>query len=80
MLPKTRADQIFPGACGDYTAHLGEHQPAAFTVLWNRHDSPTRSRSRTTAIPRALRAAVLKKHGIELGDRVSANVWLNPGR
>lgn len=40
MLPKTRADQIFPGACGDYTAHLGEHQAAAFTILWNLHDSP----------------------------------------
>lgn len=27
-----------------------------------------------------LRAAVRKKHGIELGDRVTANVWLNPDR
>lgn len=39
MLPSTRADQIFPGTCADYTAHLGEHQASAFTLLWNLHDS-----------------------------------------
>lgn len=40
MLPKLRPGQVFPRPCAEYTAHLGEHQAAAFTALWNLHDDP----------------------------------------
>jgi hypothetical protein len=40
MLPKLRPGQVFPRTPAEYTAHLGGHQAAAFTALWNLHDDP----------------------------------------
>jgi hypothetical protein len=39
-MPKLRPGQVFPRPCAEYTAHLGEHQAAAFTALWNLNDDP----------------------------------------
>lgn len=40
MLPNLRPGQVFPRPCAEYTSHLGEHQAAAFSALWNLHDDP----------------------------------------
>jgi len=40
MLPTLRPEQVFARSCGEYTAHLGDRQAAAFTALWRLHDDP----------------------------------------
>lgn len=40
MLPKLRPEQVFPRPRAEYKAHLGMHQAAAFTALWNLRDDP----------------------------------------
>lgn len=55
MLPKLRPAQLFPRPCAEYTAHLGEHQAAAFTALWNLHDDP---KANAAAAARHIHAAL----------------------
>ena len=55
MLPKLHPGQVFPRPCAEYTAHLGEHQAAAFTALWNLNDDP---RNNVDAAARHIHAAL----------------------
>lgn len=60
MLPNLRPERVLPRPCAEYTAHLGEHQAAAFTALWNLHEDPTaNAEAAARHIHAALRAPAL---------------------